>query len=118
MPKQKSSATSSTRKKHARKAAGPISDPPPTKGKPGLGKDGKKTKKGDKKGEPRVKAYIPPVKPQPIAPDPLDSLGLAYALPAELVVAGDGHHFYNLTAIGGTSDQRQAFFDSFKRIDK
>jgi hypothetical protein len=39
-------------------------------------------------------------------------------LPAELVVAGDGHHFYNLTAIGGTSDQRQAFFDSFKRIDK
>ncbi|KAF7975675.1 hypothetical protein HWV62_8773 [Athelia sp. TMB] len=86
MPKQKSSATSSTRKKHARKAAGPISDPPPTKGKPGPGKDGKKTKKGDKKGEPRVKAYIPPVKPQPIAPDPLDSLGLAYALPAELVV--------------------------------
>jgi hypothetical protein len=39
-------------------------------------------------------------------------------LPAELVVAADGHHFYNLTAIGGTADQRQAFFDSFKRIDK
>jgi hypothetical protein len=39
-------------------------------------------------------------------------------LPAELVVAGDGHHFYNLTAIGGTAAQRQAFFDSFKRIDK
>ena len=39
-------------------------------------------------------------------------------LPAQLVVAGDGHHFYNLTAIGGTAAQRQAFFDSFKRIDK
>ena len=39
-------------------------------------------------------------------------------LPAELVVAGDGNHYYQLIAIGGTSDQRQAFFDSFKRIDK
>ena len=38
--------------------------------------------------------------------------------PAEIVVAGDGNHFYDLLAIGGTSDQRQAFFDSFKRIDK
>jgi hypothetical protein len=39
-------------------------------------------------------------------------------LPSELVVAGDGDHFYQLIAMGGTSDQRQAFFDSFKRIDK
>jgi hypothetical protein len=38
--------------------------------------------------------------------------------PAEIVVAGDGNHFYELLALGGTSDQRQAFFDSFKRIDK
>lgn len=38
--------------------------------------------------------------------------------PAEIVVAGDGNHFYELSALGGTSDQRQAFFDSFKRIDK
>ncbi|KZP04636.1 hypothetical protein FIBSPDRAFT_967959 [Athelia psychrophila] len=30
--------------------------------------------------------YIPRVNPQPIAPDPLDPLGLAYALPAELDV--------------------------------
>jgi hypothetical protein len=37
--------------------------------------------------------------------------------PAEIVVAGDGNRFYELVAIGGTSDQRQAFFDSFKRID-
>jgi hypothetical protein len=39
-------------------------------------------------------------------------------LPSELVVAGDGNRFYQLIAIGGTSKQRQAFFDSFKRIDK
>ena len=38
--------------------------------------------------------------------------------PAEIVVAGDGNRFYELFALGGTSDQRQAFFDSFKRIDK
>ncbi|MCU1416530.1 MAG: hypothetical protein JWP32_704 [Schumannella sp.] len=37
--------------------------------------------------------------------------------PGEIVVAGDGNRFYELIAIGGTSDQRQAFFDSFKRID-
>lgn len=39
-------------------------------------------------------------------------------LPAELVVAGDGDNYYELIAIGGTAAQRQAFFDSFKRIDK
>ncbi|HEY4267312.1 MAG TPA: hypothetical protein VGM94_03880, partial [Galbitalea sp.] len=38
--------------------------------------------------------------------------------PGEIVVAGDGDHFYELIALGGTSDQRQAFFDSFKRTDK
>lgn len=32
----------------------------------------------------------------------------------ETVVASDGQHFYQLIAIGGTSDQRQVFFDSFK----
>jgi hypothetical protein len=37
--------------------------------------------------------------------------------PSEVVVASDGNRFYELIAIGGTSDQRQAFFDSFKRID-
>lgn len=41
-----------------------------------------------------------------------------HGLPSELVVAGDGDRFYELIAIGGTSAQRQAFFDSFKRIDK
>ena len=37
--------------------------------------------------------------------------------PAEVVVAGDGNRFYALLAIGGTSEQRQAFFESFERID-
>jgi hypothetical protein len=44
--------------------------------------------------------------------------GNLVGLPAELVVAGDGNHYYELIAIGGTAAQRQAFFDSFKRIDK
>jgi len=35
--------------------------------------------------------------------------------PGETVMAGDGDNFYQLVAIGGTSDQRQAFFDSFRR---
>lgn len=38
--------------------------------------------------------------------------------PGETVMAGDGHNFYQLVAIGGSSDQRQAFFDSFKRIEE
>jgi len=37
--------------------------------------------------------------------------------PGEVVVAGDGNRFYELVAIGGTADQRQAFFDSFERTD-
>ena len=36
----------------------------------------------------------------------------------ETVMAGDGHNFYQLIAIGGSADQRQAFFDSFKRIEE
>ncbi|KZP17447.1 hypothetical protein FIBSPDRAFT_864843 [Athelia psychrophila] len=78
MPKQKSSATLIMRNKHARKAVNPIADPPPQRGQKQTGK------KGDNKEEPQVKVYIPPVKPQPIAPDPPDALGLAYAPPAEL----------------------------------
>ncbi|KAJ3808145.1 hypothetical protein F5876DRAFT_46635 [Lentinula aff. lateritia] len=34
----------------------------------------------------RQKSYIAPTKPQPIKPDPLDSTGLAYVLPGELVI--------------------------------
>ncbi|MES1169853.1 MAG: hypothetical protein ABUL47_04100 [Leifsonia sp.] len=37
--------------------------------------------------------------------------------PGEIVIAGDGNRFYELIALGGTPDQRQAFFDSFQRID-
>jgi hypothetical protein len=38
--------------------------------------------------------------------------------PGEIVVASDGNLFYQLIALGGTSDQRQVFFDSFKRIEE
>lgn len=81
MAKGKSSATSATRKKHARKAAGPVL-PPETVPK-------EKKQKGKEKGknkEPRQKVYIAPVKPAPIQPDPLDALGLARQLPPELLV--------------------------------
>jgi hypothetical protein len=44
--------------------------------------------------------------------------GFLVGQPGETVVASDGNHFYQLIALGGTSDQRQAFFDSFKRTDK
>lgn len=45
---------------------------------------------------------------------PSDLVGQA----AEIVVAGDGYHFYELLALGGTLDEREAFFDSFKRIEE
>lgn len=45
----------------------------------------KKVEHGKKK-EPRVKMYIPPVKPAPVVPDPLETTGLAHTLPAELLV--------------------------------
>jgi hypothetical protein len=72
----KSSASSATRKKHAKKHAAPEDLVPNTKGHKG----GKKNK------EPRVKMYIPPVKPAPVQPDPLETTGLAHSLPAELLV--------------------------------
>lgn len=85
MVKQKSSATSATRKKHAKKAAGGTQATPD----PNLPKEkkpkGKDKAKGNKK-EPRQKVYIPPSKPAPIQPDPLDTMGLARTLPPELVV--------------------------------
>ncbi|RDX54789.1 hypothetical protein OH76DRAFT_1398200 [Lentinus brumalis] len=82
-PKGKSSASSATRKKHARKAAagqGVAEEPQVPKEKKPKGKD-KKSKK-----EPRKKVYIPPVKPARVQPDPLDTLGLAQRLPPELLV--------------------------------
>ncbi|KAG1729725.1 hypothetical protein EDB19DRAFT_1641737 [Suillus lakei] len=80
MPKNtKSSASSGTRKKNARKAAvgvPPLEVPVAPK---------QKKQKGQKK-EPRKKVYIPPSKPAPPQPDPLDTLGLIHRLPPELVI--------------------------------
>jgi hypothetical protein len=70
----KSSASSGTRKKHAKKHA-PVDEVPKPKEK-GRGK----------KKEPKVKMYIPPVKPAPVQPDPLETTGLAHTLPADLLV--------------------------------
>jgi hypothetical protein len=84
-----SSASSGTRKKHARKAA--TKDAPPTDV-PNVPKD-KKSKGKDKakaKEPPRKKAYVPPVKPQAVQQDPVDTLGLAQRLPAALLVVWRG----------------------------
>jgi E3 ubiquitin-protein ligase listerin len=81
---QKSSASSATRKKHAKKAAavsGEVQEIQPAKEKKLKGKE-----KSKKKVEPRKKIYIPPVKPRPAQPDPLDALGIAYMVPSELLV--------------------------------
>lgn len=86
MPKaNKSSASSGTRKKHAKKstkddeADGPTQQQPAQRGQKKLTKAQKKL--------PKVKQYIPPPKPPaPPIPDPLDGQGLARTLPAELVV--------------------------------
>ncbi|KAF5370318.1 hypothetical protein D9758_006910 [Tetrapyrgos nigripes] len=88
MVKGKSSASSGTRKKHARKAAGAsgiIEEPIQKDKKPKKEKGEKGGKKGAKK-EPRQKVYIPPVKPAPVQPDPLETTGLAHRLPPELLV--------------------------------
>lgn len=77
MGKGKSSATSATRKKHAKKHAPPPEEPAPKT---------KKDKKARGKKEPRQKIYIPPVKPAPVQPDPLETTGLAHSLPADLLV--------------------------------
>ena len=77
----KSSATSATKKKHAKKHAGPVTvDEPILKEKKPKGKD-----RGKKK-EPKPKIFIAPIKPAPIQPDPLETTGLAHKLPADLLV--------------------------------
>jgi len=79
MPKpNKSSASSGTRKKHARKN----NDTPEGVS---IAKAGGRTKK-QKALDPRPKGYIPPVKPTASRPDPLDTQGLASQLPPDLVV--------------------------------
>ena len=88
MPKgAKSSASSATRKKHAKKSGKDeqVESPQPTN--PQKQRGQKKLSKAQKKALPKVKQYIPPPKPPaPLIPDPLDGQGLARTLPAELVV--------------------------------
>ncbi|KAF8624962.1 hypothetical protein AX15_005604 [Amanita polypyramis BW_CC] len=79
----KSSATSATRKKHARRTV--VQDQAEDSGPRPKEKKGKGKEKGKNK-EPRQKMYIPPVKPAPPQPDPLDTMGLAHTLPPELLV--------------------------------
>ena len=93
MPKQKTSASAGTRKKHAKKAAkhnGDDEDEIVDVGEARPAQRGqKKTKlsKAQKRALPKAKQYIPPPKaPAPPIPNPLDSQGLAAQLPAELVV--------------------------------
>jgi hypothetical protein len=91
MAKGKSSASSATRKKHQKKAAASLGidlDNSSAKSQPGKPKNKDKVGRGKKDGkkEPRIKAYIPPVKPARAQPDPLDVGGLARRLPPELVV--------------------------------
>ena len=77
----KSSASSATRRKHAKKTA-PDELPPP----PNAKRFKTKAERKLSKKEPRVKMYIPPVKPAPVQPDPLETTGLARTLPADLLV--------------------------------
>jgi hypothetical protein len=82
MPKQKTSASSATRKKHARKqaakGAGEGSDDEKTAKPVQPNQRGQKKDKKSKKNEPKVKAYVPPTKPKGAA-DPVDLYGLGLA---------------------------------------
>ncbi|KAJ7863771.1 hypothetical protein B0H14DRAFT_3606730 [Mycena olivaceomarginata] len=86
MAPKSSSASSGTRKKHARKAAG-------QDGGADQGAPQHPPQRGEKKGKkhrsdpPRPKVYIAPVKPTARNPDPLDAVpGLAQRLPPALLV--------------------------------
>lgn len=81
----KSSASSATRKKHAKKqqrdAPEEVSLPSGSKGSTKGGRGSSKKNK-----EPRVKMYIPPIKPAPVQHDPLETTGLGRTLPPDLAV--------------------------------
>ncbi|KAK4691617.1 hypothetical protein P7C70_g9311, partial [Phenoliferia sp. Uapishka_3] len=88
MAKSKSSASSATRKKHAKKAA--LDDEEPN---PQPGSASQPAQRGQKKGpkksrfEPKVKSYTPPPPPPKGAPDPVDLyLNGGSGVDAELVV--------------------------------
>ncbi|WFC97190.1 hypothetical protein MBRA1_003856 [Malassezia brasiliensis] len=78
----KSSATAATRKKQAAKAAAKHGAPEPAAPTP---KSGKKLSKKERQ-QLKKKSYVPPPKPPQPPPYPLDSMGLANLLPADLVV--------------------------------
>ncbi|KAG8876133.1 hypothetical protein FRB98_007445 [Tulasnella sp. 332] len=90
MPKpSKSSASSGTRKKYAKRAEKGQDDvQPPTEAQPKQAK----AKKADKKTLKadvillKKKAYKPPVKPSAPRPDPLDALGIASQVPPDFLV--------------------------------
>lgn len=96
MPKQKTSASAGTRKKHAKKAAKQAGDEdaddlndivPAAQTGFQRGQSKKKLSKAQKRALPKAKQYTPPPRPPaPPIPNPLDSQGLAAQLPAELVV--------------------------------
>lgn len=79
MAKGHSSSSTATRKKHAKKAA-QAGEPEPA-----IPKE-KKPKGSKRSKEPRKKVYIPPTKPVSVQPDPLDTLGIAQMIPAELLI--------------------------------
>ncbi|ELU39991.1 hypothetical protein AG1IA_05974 [Rhizoctonia solani AG-1 IA] len=81
----KSSATSGTRKKHARKAT----HDPSIAIVPAAKSQGKGKGKGKNK-EPRVKQYIPPPKYKPLVDDPIESLSVASVLPPNMVLCFKG----------------------------
>ncbi|KAG8733555.1 hypothetical protein FRC11_005224 [Ceratobasidium sp. 423] len=82
----KSSATSATRKKHARKAA---THDPSIAIAPAPKAQGKGKGKGKNK-EPRVKQYIPPPKFKPLVEDPIESPAIASLLPPNMVLCFKG----------------------------
>lgn len=90
MPKQSSASKGTKKKVEAKRAAkaaaqsgsNPQAQPGDASNQHGRGKGTKK----NKKSEPRKKQYIPPAKPPPKATDPVDDLGLASVMDAQLVV--------------------------------
>ncbi|KAG6896299.1 hypothetical protein C0992_009252 [Termitomyces sp. T32_za158] len=111
----KSSATSATRKKHAKKAAAvyPQEEQPPP---PSKDKKLTKQQRAQKKKEPRVKVYIPPVKPVPVQPDPLETTGLAHRLPPELlIVLRSFNKKAQVTKIRALEELQSAWIDKCKK---
>ena len=112
--KSASSASSGTRKKHARKAAGSMQPEEPYEKQKKV-----KSKEKGKNKEPRQKIYIPPVKPPPIQPDPLDTTGLALLLPPDLLVVLRKLGKKNtVTKISSLEELQSGWVDKYKKKDE